>query len=227
MVVKKNMNLIEAKDITRTYKIGTVEIHALRSVNLNVRQGEYVSVMGHSGSGKSTLMHILGCLDTPTSGKYRLKGMDVTSLSEERLATIRNREIGFIFQTFNLLSRASVLHNVELPLIYRGLPSKERKRKSISVLENVGLGDRINHHPNQLSGGERQRVAIARAIVINPSLILADEPTGNLDSKTGEEILTLFDEIYREGNTLIVVTHERYVAKRAERIVHIKDGSIR
>lgn len=227
MVAKKNMNLIEAKDITRTYKIGTVEIHALRSVNLNVRQGEYVSVMGHSGSGKSTLMHILGCLDTPTSGKYRLKGMDVTSLSEERLATIRNREIGFIFQTFNLLSRASVLHNVELPLIYRGLPSKERKRKSISVLENVGLGDRINHHPNQLSGGERQRVAIARAIVINPSLILADEPTGNLDSKTGEEILTLFDEIYREGNTLIVVTHERYVAKRAERIVHIKDGSIR
>lgn len=227
MVVKKNMNLIEAKDITRTYKVGTVEIHALQSVNLNVRQGEYVSVMGHSGSGKSTLMHILGCLDTPTSGKYRLKGMDVTSLSEERLATIRNREIGFIFQTFNLLSRASVLHNVELPLIYRGLPSKERKRKSISVLENVGLGDRINHHPNQLSGGERQRVAIARAIVINPSLILADEPTGNLDSKTGEEILTLFDEIYREGNALIVVTHERYVAKRAERIVHIKDGSIR
>ena len=227
MVAKKNMNLIEAKDITRTYKVGTVEIHALRSVNLNVRQGEYVSVMGHSGSGKSTLMHILGCLDTPTSGKYRLKGMDVTSLSEDRLATIRNREIGFIFQTFNLLSRASVLHNVELPLIYRGLPSKERKRKSISVLEKVGLGDRINHHPNQLSGGERQRVAIARAIVVNPSLILADEPTGNLDSKKREEILTLFDEIYREGNTLIVVTHERYVAKMAERIVHIKDGSIR
>ncbi len=220
------MNLIETKEITRAYEVGEVKIDALRGISVTIEAGEYISIMGPSGSGKSTLMHILGCLDTPTSGEYRLKDVLVNQLSDEELARIRNREIGFIFQSFNLLSRATVIHNVELPLIYSGTSSRERRKRALDVLERVGLADRKNHLPTQLSGGETQRAAIARAVVTRPSLILADEPTGNLDSQTGEEILMLFDSLHEDGNTVIVVTHEKYVADRAQRTILLRDGKV-
>lgn len=220
------MSLIETHEITKVYKVGAVEINALRGITLNIEDGEYVSIMGPSGSGKSTLMHILGCLDKPTSGEYKLKNVEVNGLSDEELARIRNKEVGFVFQSFNLLPRAKVIHNVELPLIYSGMSARERKSRASKVLERVGLGDRMNHLPSQLSGGEVQRVAIARALVASPSLILADEPTGNLDSRTGEEILNLFGELHKDGNTLVVVTHEKYVAERAERVIYLRDGRV-
>jgi len=212
--------------VTKVYRVGAVDIHALRGVSLAIEQGEYLSIVGPSGSGKSTLMHILGCLDTPTSGEYTLKGVRVNTLSDEELARIRNREIGFIFQSFNLLPRATVMHNTELPMIYSGVSARERKSRTLQVLEKVGLKDRTGHLPSQLSGGETQRAAIARAVVTRPSLVLADEPTGNLDSRTGEEILELFTDLHKDGNTLIVVTHERYVADRAERIIYLHDGQV-
>jgi len=220
------VSLIECSDVTKVYRVGAVDIHALRGVSLAIEQGEYLSIVGPSGSGKSTLMHILGCLDTPTSGEYTLKGVRVNTLSDEELARIRNREIGFIFQSFNLLPRATVMHNTELPMIYSGVSARERKSRTLQVLEKVGLKDRTGHLPSQLSGGETQRAAIARAVVTRPSLVLADEPTGNLDSRTGEEILELFTDLHKDGNTLIVVTHERYVADRAERIIYLHDGQV-
>lgn len=220
------MSLIETHNITKVYTVGEVEIYALRGVSLSIKEGEYVSIMGPSGSGKSTLMHILGCLDTPTSGEYKLKNVQVNRLSDEELARIRNKEIGFIFQSFNLLPRASLIHNVELPLIYSGTSTRERRARTIEVLEKVGLAGRRSHLPSQLSGGETQRAAIARALVTRPSLILADEPTGNLDSRTGEEILGLFDDLHKDGNTLIVVTHETYVADRADRKIGLLDGRV-
>lgn len=220
------MNIINIENIAKVYKIGDVEVHALRDVSLKIDKNEYVAIMGPSGSGKSTLMNMLGCLDTPSSGKYDFKGNNVSLMSDNELAAIRNKEIGFVFQTFNLLARSDALHNVELPLIYAGVSSSERKERARQALENVGLGDRIHHKPNELSGGQRQRVAIARALVTNPAIILADEPTGNLDSKTGEEIMSLFHEIHSKGNTIILVTHEEYIAQHAARIIRIKDGYI-
>ncbi len=220
------MSLIRTVNLWKIYQLGRTKVEALRGVDLVVEEGEYVAIMGPSGSGKSTLMNLIGCLDTPTMGKYYLEGKDVSQLSDDELALIRNRKIGFVFQSFHLLPRTSALHNVELPLIYAGVPKKERIRKAMKALEEVELADRIHHKPNELSGGERQRVAIARAIVNNPSIILADEPTGNLDSKTGAEILDLFDRIHRKGNTIIVVTHDPEVAARAERIIHLRDGRI-
>src|SRR5688572_8414334 len=206
--------------------MGSEIIHALRDVSLLIQRGEYVAIMGPSGSGKSTLMNVIGCLDTPTSGTYELNGTDVSDMDDDELAGIRNREIGFVFQTFNLLARSNALHNVELPLIYAGLPSEERREIAREALENVGLGDRVTHRPNELSGGQRQRVAIARALVTRPSIILADEPTGNLDSRTGAEIMNLFEHLYAQGNTLIVVTHEEDIARHARRIVRLRDGLI-
>ncbi len=220
------MNIITLKNIGKTYHVGTEEVHALRDISLTIEKGEYVAIMGPSGSGKSTLMNILGCLDTPTKGLYSFKGVNVSEMDDNELAEIRNREIGFVFQTFNLLPRSDALHNVELPLIYAGVPSDVRKKRAREALEHVGLGDRIHHKPNELSGGQRQRVAIARALVTEPSIILADEPTGNLDTKTGEEIMLLFNEIYEQGNTIILVTHEEYIAEHAERIIRLKDGLI-
>ncbi len=220
------MSLIRTVNLWKIYQLGKTKVEALRGVDLVVEEGEYVAIMGPSGSGKSTLMNLIGCLDTPTMGKYYLEGKDVSQLSDDELALIRNRKIGFVFQSFHLLPRTSALHNVELPLIYAGVPKKERIKKAMKALEEVELADRIHHKPNELSGGERQRVAIARAIVNNPSIILADEPTGNLDSKTGAEILDLFDRIHRKGNTIIVVTHDPEVAARAERIIHLRDGRI-
>lgn len=218
--------LINLKDVEKTYQVGTVEVHALRGVDLQIEHNEYVSIMGPSGSGKSTLMNIIGCLDTPTSGKYNLEDAPVHEMDDSQLAEIRNRKIGFVFQTFNLLPRANALHNVELPLIYSGIPASKRRLMSEEALDKVGLSDRMHHRPNELSGGQRQRVAIARALVNNPSIILADEPTGNLDSKTGAEIMKVFASIHEEGNTIIVVTHEKYIAQEAHRIVHILDGQI-
>jgi len=220
------VSLICFQNIARRYQMGAETIHALRDVSLTIERGEYVAIMGPSGSGKSTLMNIVGCLDTPTAGSYELNGTDVSHMDDNELADVRNREIGFVFQTFNLLPRATALRNVELPLVYSGLPSEERHQKALDALAQVGLTDRMHHKPNEMSGGQRQRVAIARALVTNPSIILADEPTGNLDSKTGKEILELFDKLWRAGNTLIVVTHEEDVARHARRILRIRDGLI-
>jgi putative ABC transport system ATP-binding protein len=206
--------------------MGQEQVHALRGVNLRIDRGEYVAIMGPSGSGKSTLMNLIGCLDTPTKGRYWLNSNLVSELDDDELARIRNREIGFVFQTFNLLARATALHNVELPLIYSGTPSDERIQRAKTALEAVDLGSRMNHKPNELSGGQRQRVAIARALVNNPSIILADEPTGNLDSQTGNEIMKLMEDLHRKGNTIVLVTHEADIAEHAYRVVHIKDGIV-
>ncbi|WP_438479434.1 ABC transporter ATP-binding protein [Oleiharenicola lentus] len=218
--------VIEIEDVTKLYRMGHETVHALRGVALTVRRNEYLAIMGPSGSGKSTLMNMLGCLDTPTAGKYQFTGKDVSSMSDDELADIRNTEIGFVFQSFNLLPRSDALHNVELPLIYAGYSPSERKARARQTLENVGLGDRVHHKPNELSGGQRQRVAIARALVNNPSIILADEPTGALDSRTGVEIMALLEKLYEQGNTIIVVTHEEDIARHARRIVRLRDGLI-
>jgi putative ABC transport system ATP-binding protein len=218
--------LIRAEDLWRTYQMGAEEIHALRGVSFTIPPGEYVAVMGPSGSGKSTLMNIIGCLDTPTRGTYVLRGKLVSEMNDDELAGIRNHEIGFVFQTFNLLPRASALHNVELPLVYAGVPREERLERAKKALDMVDLGSRIHHKPNELSGGQRQRVAIARALVMGPSILLADEPTGNLDTVTGEEIMALFERLHGEGNTIILVTHERDIAEHAHRTIFIRDGRI-
>ena len=222
----KTMNIINIEHIAKIYQVGSEEVHALRDVSLQINKNEYVAIMGPSGSGKSTLMNILGCLDTPTHGIYDFTGVNVSQMNDNELAKIRNREIGFVFQTFNLLARSDALHNVELPLIYAGVPASERKDRAREALEHVGLADRIHHKPNELSGGQRQRVAIARALVTRPSIILADEPTGNLDTKTGEDIMALFNDIFELGNTIILVTHEEYIAEHAKRILRIRDGLI-
>ncbi|MFM2207253.1 MAG: hypothetical protein RL213_1228 [Bacteroidota bacterium] len=220
------MALLELKEISKSYPIGSETVHALRSVSMKIEKGEYVALMGPSGSGKSTLMNILGCLDSPSGGLYMLNGKEVSKMSEDELADIRNKEIGFIFQTFNLIPRSTALDNVALPLVYAGATKEERLKRAKKSLEDVGLSDRASHKPNELSGGQRQRVAVARALVNNPSIILADEPTGNLDSKTSHEIMLLFEEIHRHGNTVIVVTHEEDIARHAHRIIRIKDGMI-
>ncbi len=220
------MNIIIIEHIARVYQVGSEEVFALRDVSLRIDKNEYVAIMGPSGSGKSTLMNLLGCLDTPTSGKYEFNAVSVSDMTDNQLAAIRNKEIGFVFQTFNLLARSDALHNVELPLIYAGISYAERKQRAEQSLIDVGLQDRMHHKPNELSGGQRQRVAIARALVTKPSIILADEPTGNLDSKTGEEIMGLFSEIHEKGNTIILVTHEEYIAEHAARIIRLRDGLI-
>ena len=218
--------VIDIEGITRVYQMGDTLIQALRGVNLRIHRNEYLAIMGPSGSGKSTLMNLLGCLDTPNGGRYEFGGKNVASMDDDELAEIRNREIGFVFQTFNLLPRSDALHNVELPLIYAGVSRDERRERAVKALEAVGLGERMHHKPNELSGGQRQRVAIARALVNNPSIILADEPTGNLDSRTGEEIMQLVEVLYERGNTLIVVTHEEDIALHSRRIVRLRDGLI-
>jgi putative ABC transport system ATP-binding protein len=218
--------VIAIENVTKLYQMGEETIHALRGVSLNIHRNEYLAIMGPSGSGKSTLMNMLGCLDTPTSGRYEFNGQNVATMVDDELAEIRNREIGFVFQTFNLLARSDALKNVELPLIYAGVSPHERRQRAREVLESVGLGGRLHHKPNELSGGQRQRVAIARALVNRPSIILADEPTGNLDSKTGVEIMALFEDLYERGNTLIVVTHEESIARHARRIIRLHDGLI-
>ncbi|MEI6669862.1 MAG: ABC transporter ATP-binding protein [Acidobacteriota bacterium] len=220
------MALIETNDLWKTYVMGTEEIHALRGVDIAIERGEYVAIMGPSGSGKSTLMNLIGCLDTPSKGSYLLNNKQVGQMNDDELARIRNEEIGFVFQTFNLLPRATALHNVELPLVYAGVPSKDRLIRAKAAMEKVELSDRMTHRPNQLSGGQRQRVAIARALVNNPSIVLADEPTGNLDSKTGAEIMGLFDRLSSAGNTIILVTHEADIAEHARRVIHIRDGKV-
>jgi len=218
--------IIHTEDLWRTYQMGSEEIHALRGVSFEIQPGEYVAVMGPSGSGKSTLMNLIGCLDTPSKGRYVLRGKVVSEMNDDELAAIRNREIGFVFQTFNLLPRATALHNVELPLVYAGIPKEKRLEQAKRAIEMVDLTERMTHKPNELSGGQRQRVAIARALVMNPSILLADEPTGNLDSQTGEEIMKLFERLHEQGHTIILVTHERDIAEHAHRTIHIRDGKI-
>jgi len=218
--------MIDLKNIEKVYEIGTVRVPALNGINLAIDQNEYVAIMGPSGSGKSTLMNIIGCLDTATNGTYLLNDTNVSDMTDDQLAEVRNREIGFVFQTFNLLPRANALHNVELPLIYNGTPSVQRRKQAVDALTKVGLADRMSHKPNELSGGQRQRVAIARALVNNPSIILADEPTGNLDSKTGEEIMEIFESLHDMGNTIVLVTHEEYIAEHSNRIIRLRDGVI-
>jgi putative ABC transport system ATP-binding protein len=220
------MGIIETHDLWKTYVMGSEEIHALRGVSINIEHGEYVAIMGPSGSGKSTLMNLIGCLDTPSKGSYLLNGKQVSEMNDNELARIRNEEIGFVFQTFNLLPRASALHNVELPLIYAGVPAKDRQERAKDALKKVELEERMMHKPNELSGGQRQRVAIARALVNNPSILLADEPTGNLDSKTGVEIMALFEKLHAGGNTIVLVTHEADIAAHAHRVIHIRDGQV-
>jgi putative ABC transport system ATP-binding protein len=220
------MGMITTHDLWKTYVMGEEEIHALRGFSINIDKGEYVAIMGPSGSGKSTLMNLIGCLDTPTKGSYLLNGKEVASMNDDDLARIRNEEIGFVFQTFNLLPRATALHNVELPLVYAGVSSKDRQTRAMQALEKVELTSRSTHRPNELSGGQRQRVAIARALVNNPSILLADEPTGNLDSKTGEEIMAVFSRLHEGGNTIIVVTHEADVAAHAHRVIYVRDGQV-
>jgi putative ABC transport system ATP-binding protein len=224
--VATNSHLIVAEDLWRTYEMGAEQIHALRGVSFTIELGEYLAVMGPSGSGKSTLMNLIGCLDTPTRGTYILRGKLVSQMNDDELAAIRNREIGFVFQTFNLLPRATALHNVELPLVYAGIPKEERLERARHALDMVDLGDRVTHKPNELSGGQRQRVAIARALVMGPAILLADEPTGNLDTQTGEDIMQLFERLHESGNTIILVTHERDIADHAHRTIHIRDGRI-
>jgi putative ABC transport system ATP-binding protein len=220
------MGLITTTDLWKTYVMGSEEIHALRGVSINIDKGEYVAIMGPSGSGKSTLMNLIGCLDTPSKGSYMLNGKEVGSMNDDELARIRNKEIGFVFQTFNLLPRATALHNVELPLVYAGVSGKDRLERAKSALDKVELSQRASHRPNELSGGQRQRVAIARALVNNPSILLADEPTGNLDSKTGEEIMGVFKRLHATGNTIILVTHEPDIAAHAHRVISIRDGQV-
>ena len=218
--------LIEVNDLKKQYMMGSEEVWALDGVTLSIEEGDYVAVMGPSGSGKSTLMNMLGCLDTPTSGTYYLRGEDVSTFSDNELAEIRNHEIGFVFQTFNLLPRVNCLRNAELPLIYAGMSKRERRERAAEALRNVGLGDRLDHRPNELSGGQRQRVATARALVNHPSLLLADEPTGNLDTETGDEIMKLLKALHRQGNTILLVTHEEHIAHHARRIIHLRDGKL-
>ena len=220
------MALIETRDLWKTYVMGSEEIHALQGVSIEIPRGEYVAIMGPSGSGKSTLMNLIGCLDTPTKGSYLLNGKEVAAMNDDELARIRNEEIGFVFQTFNLLPRATALHNVELPLIYAGIPAKQRQELARQALEKVELTSRATHRPNELSGGQRQRVAIARALVNNPSILLADEPTGNLDSKTGTEIMGVFERLHSAGNTIVLVTHEADIAAHAHRVISIRDGQV-
>ncbi len=218
--------MITTEDLWKSYDMGAEQVHALRGINLRIQRNEYVAIMGPSGSGKSTLMNLIGCLDSPSKGRYWLNGQLVSELDDDELARIRNKEIGFVFQTFNLLARATSLHNVELPLIYAGIPADERAERAKAALTSVGMEDRMNHKPNELSGGQRQRVAVARALVNRPAIILADEPTGNLDSQTGNEIMALFDRLHSEGNTIVLVTHEHDIAEYAHRIVYIKDGVV-
>ncbi|MCP4271518.1 MAG: ABC transporter ATP-binding protein [Gammaproteobacteria bacterium] len=218
--------LLSIRDVTRIYTMGDQEVRALNGVSLNIGKGDYIAIMGPSGSGKSTLMNMIGCLDVPTSGSYLLEGQSVGEMTEDQLAEIRNQKVGFVFQTFNLVPRSSVFQNVELPLIYKGMSRKQRRKVALEAIDAVGLGDRSDHKPNELSGGQRQRVAIARALVCNPSLILADEPTGNLDSKTGKEIMVLLNNLHRDGNTIILVTHEDEIAAHAQRIIRLRDGLI-
>jgi len=223
---KGDVMAIEIKDMVKTYQLGNSEVQALRGVSLEIEKNEYIAIMGPSGSGKSTIMNLLGCLDIPTSGTYLLEGKNVSNLNDDSLAEIRNQKIGFVFQTFNLLPRADVFRNVELPMVYGGIPVSKRKQMAEEAIRRVGLGDRMNHKPSELSGGQRQRVAIARALVNNPSIILADEPTGNLDSATGEEIMAIFDQLHEAGNTIILVTHESDIAEHAHRVVKLKDGLV-
>jgi putative ABC transport system ATP-binding protein len=218
--------IIRLVNIAKLYQVGEEQVHALNGVSLEIQKNEYVAIMGPSGSGKSTMMNIIGCLDTPTSGLYELNNLNVSDMNDNQLARVRNKEIGFVFQTFNLLARSNVLHNVELPLIYGGIPSIERKKLARNAIERVGLTSRIHHKPNELSGGQRQRVAVARALVTQPSILLADEPTGNLDTKTGEEIMALFDTLHKEGNTIILVTHEEDIAAHAHRTIRLRDGIV-